>query len=471
MQVFWKKTIIIAIAILLCGSCSSDGRESVEVVQPTPEPPVVVNPEPPENNYTDQEMIEMIQKDSEKYFWDYAESNSKLARERYHNNKPSEDANVISVGGSGFGIMNILVGIKNGHLSRVEAVSRLTTALNFLEKADRFHGAWPHWIDGNTGKVIPFSSQDDGADLVETAFLSQGLICIREFFKDSSNTTETALSIKADELWKGVEWNWFTNNENVLHWHWSPNYNFNINLEIRGYDETLITYILAASSPQYSINKQVYQQGWARNGNIKNSATQYGIPLVVNHNGISGNVGPMFWSHYSFLGLDPRGLYDEYVNYEDATTNHAKIMYQYCVNNPAGWQGYNSDSWGLTSSYSLNADGTTGYYAHQPTKDIGIIAPTAALSSMPYIPNESINVLRYLYNQNKSKYVGFAGPYDAYSVHYNWVTPRYLAIDQGTISPMVENYKTQFLWNLFMNASDIRDGLVKLGFHSSKHGF
>ncbi|MBW7674887.1 glucoamylase family protein [Chryseobacterium chendengshani] len=423
------------------------------------------------NNYTDTQLVEMVQKDALKYFWDYAESNSKLARERYHTDNPAQDAHVVSAGGSGFGLMTILVGVKNGYVTKAEAVSRLTTALNFLQNANRFHGAWPHWMNGNNGQVIPFSPQDDGGDLVETAFLAQGLICVREYFKNSTDSAEIALSQKADTLFKGIEWSWYTKGENTLYWHWSPNYNFQMNMQLKGFDETLITYVMAAASSTFTITKPVYQQGWARSGVIANAGSQYGFPLVVNHNGAVNTVGPMFWSHYSFLGLDPRGLTDDYVNYGNSTSNHAKIMYQYSVANPKGWQGYNSKSWGLTASYSRNADGSTGYSAHQPNNDLGIISPTAALSSMPYTPVESMNMLRFLYNENYSKYIGVAGPYDAYSVHYNWVTPRYLAIDQGTIAPMIENNKSQFLWQLFMNAPDIRQGLTKLGFHSTQYGF
>ncbi len=456
--------IFIATAIALsCGSCSSGDREII-----SPPPPV----EPPISTvYTDAQIINMVQKDVTKYFWDYAEVNSKLARERYHTDNPGLDASVISTGGSGFGLMTILVAIKNGNVLRSEAVSRLTTALEFLEQADRFHGAWSHWINGTNGKVIPFGNLDDGGDLVETAFLAQGLICVREYFKNSTISSELALSQKADVLWKGVEWNWYTQGQNVLYWHWSPNYDFQINLKIQGYDETIMTYILAAASPNFPINKTVYQQGWARNGSIKTSASQYGIPLIVNHNGASGTVGPMFFSHYSFLGLDPRGLTDEYVNYGDATTNHAKIMHQYAIKNPKKWVGYSAKNWGLTASYSRNSDGTTGYSAHQPTNDLGVISPTAAISNMPYTAAESMDYLRFLYNDNYSKYIGVAGPYDAYSVHYNWLTPRYLAIDQGTISPMIENNKSAFLWKLFMNAPDIQQGLIKLGFHSTQYGF
>ena len=433
--------------------------------------PLPTTPTDPPKTYTDAEITEMVQKDALKYFWDYAQTNSKLARERYHTDNPGQDANVVTTGGSGFGLMTILVGIKNGYVPKADAVSRLTTALQFLQNANRFHGAWPHWIDGNSGAVIPFGTKDNGGDLVETAFLAQGLICVREYFKNSTDATELALSKKADDLWKGIEWNWYTQGQNVLYWHWSPNYNFEMNHQLQGFDETLITYVLAAASPDYSIQKTVYTQGWARNGAIKATGSQFGIPLVVSHNLATGTVGPMFWSHYSFLGLDPRGLTDDYVNYGDAVVNHSKIMYQYCVTNPKNWSGYSSKNWGLTASYSRNSDGTSGYSAHQPNNDLGIISPTAAISDMPYTPTESMNYLRFLYNENYSKYIGVAGPYDAYSVHYNWVIPRYLAIDQGTIAPMVENHKNQFLWNLFMNAPDVKAGLIKLGFHSTQYGF
>lgn len=470
MALFFKKKkmmrffLYLSFLLFTC-ACGSDSVGTGGTPLPNPNPPT----EP--TVYTDTQIIDMVQKESLKYFWDFAQSNSKLARERYHTDNTSTDAHVISTGGSGFGLMTILVGIKNGNVARAEAVSRLTTALDFLENADRFHGAWPHWIDGNNGNVIPFSQYDNGGDLVETAFLVQGLICVREFFKNSTDVNEKNLATKADNLWKGVEWNWYTQGQNVLYWHWSPNFGFQMNHKLQGYDETLITYVLAASSPTYSIEKPVYVQGWARNGAIASGASQFGVPIVVSHNGASGNVGPMFFSHYSFLGLDPRGLSDEFVNYGNAVVNHAKIMNRYAAANPKNWRGYSDKNWGLTASYSRNADGSTGYSAHQPSNDLGIISPTAAIASMPYTPTESMNFLRFLYNENYSKYVGVAGPYDAFSVHYNWVTPRYLAIDQGPISPMIENHKSQFLWNLFMNAPEIKLGLIKLGFHSTTHGF
>ena len=418
---------------------------------------------------SDTELMEKTQRDVFKYFWDYAHPKSRLSRERLHENDLSFDQNTITSGGSGFGLLNILMGIENQIITKADGINHLKTALNFLENANRFHGAWSHWINGNNGTVIPFSPLDNGGDIVETAFLCQALICIREYFK-SGNLEEQELAEKANKLWKEVEWNWYTNNKNVLYWHWSPQYNWQMNFPIEGYNECLIAYVLAASSPTYPISEDVYHNGWARNGNIISAALKYDIPVVFNHNGAINNVGPLFWAHYSFLALDPRGLEDNYANYWDLVKNHSQIIYRHSVLNPNKYKGYSENCWGLTASYSRNEDGSTGYDAHQPNNDKGVITPTAALSSIPFTPEESIKFMRYLYEETESEYIGIAGPYDAFSIHYDWKTPRYLAIDQGTIGPMIENYKSQLFWNLFMNAPEIRTGLKKLGFSSSQHG-
>ena len=417
---------------------------------------------------TDTELIDTVQKDALKYFWDYTHPTSKLSRERIHEDNLSFDQNTVTVGGSGFGFLNIILGIDNGFIPRSAGVAHLNTALEFLANADRFHGVWPHWINGNTGDVIPFSNLDDGGDLVETAFLCQALICIREYFK-SGNSQEQLLAETADMLWRGVEWNWHTKGENVLYWHWSPNHDWQMNFPIRGYNEALITYILAASSPDHPIPAEVYHQGWARDGGIVSSSKQYNIPVVFKHNGADGTVGPLFWAHYSFLALDPRGLSDSYANYWEVVKNHTEIIYEHCVDNPHQYDGYGSNCWGLSASYSRNKDGSTGYAAHQPNHDKGVITPTAALSSVVYTPAASLDFIRYLYEGTHGDYLGIAGPYDAFSPHYSWKTKRYLAIDQGTIGPMIENYKTQLFWSLFMNAPEIKHGLQSLGFTSTQY--
>ncbi|RCW90335.1 glucoamylase family protein [Winogradskyella arenosi] len=450
------KVFNLLIIALFCFNCGSDdGPGYQEPYDPNGDDDPIVE------TLTDDELMDLTQESTFKYFWDYAESNSGAARERYHMDAPSDSQNVVTTGGSGFGLMAILVGIERGFISRSEGYERLNQILNFFENADRFHGAWPHWIDGNNGNVIPFSDQDNGGDLVETALLAQGLICVKEYFKNGSED-EMALASQADALWKGVEWNWYTQNENALYWHWSPNHGFAMDLELKGYNETLIAFILGAASPDYSITPEVYHEGWASNGAIVTGSSQYGIPLVLDHAG-SGS-GPLFWAHYSYLGLDPTNLSDQYANYWELNVNHSNINYQHCVNNPNNYADYGEDCWGLTASYSRNADGSTGYSAHNPDNDLGVISPTAAISSMPYTPEKSLAALHYFYSK-KNTLLGPAGFYDAFSPHYNnWVTERYLAIDQGPEIIMIENYRTGLLWNYFMQNEDVQNGLTNLGF-------
>ncbi len=460
-----KNILFYFLLVILFSSCSSSSSKSSNGGTP-----LSVNPIIPVSQLTDTEAMDQVQKDAIHYFWEYAETNSKLARERYHTDNPGFEANKIATGGSGFGLMSLIVGIERGFIPRVEAVSRMTTAMGFLAKADRFHGAWAHWIDGNTGRAMSFSNKDDGGDIVETAYLCQGLLVVREFFKNG-NSQEKILAEKADTLWKGVEWSWYTNGENALYWHWSPTHQWEMKFKIEGYNECLIAYIMGASSPSHPMPAAAYHEGWARNGTITTSKTQFDIPLLFKYNTGSGNAGPLFWAQYSYLGLDPTNLTDKYADYWALTQNHSKIINKYCIANPKQFKDYSEKCWGLTASYSRNSDGSTGYSAHDTDNDLGVITPTAALSSFPYTPKESMKFLHYLYDEKKATLVGVAGPYDAFSPQYNWVTPRYLAIDQGTIAPMIENYRSGLIWKLFMAAPEVKQGLINLGFHSSKYGF
>ncbi|MDA3905515.1 MAG: beta-glucosidase [Bacteroidales bacterium] len=411
----------------------------------------------------DEELLDLTQRETFKYFWDFAESNSGCARERYHPDDPNYDAHTVATGGTGFGLMAILVGIERNFITKDQGVERFVKILNFLENADRFHGAWPHWIDGTNGNVKPFSTMDNGGDLVETAYLAQGLVCIKEYFKNGTDA-EKEVADKADQLWKKIEWDWYTQNQDVLYWHWSPDYDFSINFQLKGYNEVLITYIMAASSPDFGINKKAYTDGWASNGGIKSNQITYGYPLLVRHNGNQVYGGPLFWAHYSFLGLNPTNLSDEYVNYWNVNVSHSQINYNYCVANPKNYTDYGIDCWGLTASYTRTADGGLSYSAHRPSNDLGVISPTAAVSSIPYTPEESMRALHYFY-RNKDKLLGPAGFYDAFSPEYGyWVSGTYLAIDQGPIISMIENYRSGLLWNLFMQNEDIQKGLDKLGF-------
>jgi hypothetical protein len=397
---------------------------------------------------TDEELLTKIQEQTFRYFWDFGHPVSGLARER------NTSGDVVTSGGSGFGIMAIPVGIERGFITRTGGIDRLETIIDFLASADRFHGAWSHWMNGNTGEVIPFSSKDDGGDLVETSFMAMGLVTVRQYLNPSVSA-EKNLIIKINALLDAIEWDWYTQGENSLTWHWSPNFGFEKNHKIRGWNEALITYVMAASSRKHGISKEVYAQGWARNGNMMNGTDFYGITLPLGPN----YGGPLFFEHYSYLGIDPRNLKDQYADYWNQAVKHTQINRQHCIVNPYNYVGYSNDCWGLTAS-----DGNQGYSAHSPTNDRGVIAPTAAVSSIPFTPDESMDAIRHFYYLLGDRTWGPYGFYDAFNITANWYATSNIAIDQGPIIIMIENYRTGLLWDLFMSAPEIKQALTKLGF-------
>jgi hypothetical protein len=400
----------------------------------------------------DEQLLTLIQQQTFKYFWDFAHPTSGLARER------NTSGDLVTSGGSGFGVMAIVTAIHRNFITRAEGLVRLQKIVGFLKNnADDFHGAFPHWLNGATGKVIPFSAKDNGADLVETAFLMQGLLTARQYF-NGADAGETTLRNDITTLYNAVEWDWFRKGgENVLYWHWSPDYQWEMNHLIRGWNEALIVYVLAASSPTHSIPKAVYDAGWAQNGAIRNGNTYYGIQLPLGPQ----NGGPLFFSHYSFLGINPNGLTDAYTNYWTQNTAHSKINHSYCVSNPKGYYGYSDSCWGLTAS-----DDPAGYLAHEPNNDNGTISPTAALSSFPYTPTESMKALKFFYYKLGDKIWKEYGFVDAFNLELPWFADSFLAIDQGPILIMIENHRSGLLWNLLMSAPEVKKGLKDLGFQS-----
>ena len=401
---------------------------------------------------SDSLLLDLVQRQTFKYFWDFGHPVSGMSRER------NTSGDLVTSGGTGFGIMSIIVGIERGFITRKQGLDRLNLMTDFLKnKVVKYHGAFPHWLNGATGATIPFSTKDDGADLVETSYLMQGLLTARQYF-NGNNTDETNLKNKINDLWNAVEWNWFTkNDEKVLYWHWSPKYNWDMNVKLTGWNEALITYVLAESSPTFPISKAVYDEGWARNGQMKNGKQFYEITLPLGPD----LGGPLFFAHYSFLGINPNGLTDAYANYQTQNVAHSLINYNYCKVNPKKFSGYSENCWGLTASDEKN-----GYFAHEPNNDNGTISPTAALSSMPYTPKESMQALRFFYYKLGDKIWKNYGFVDAFNLTDIWFADSFLAIDQGPIIIMIENHRSQLLWKLFMSCPEVKTGMKKTGFTS-----
>ncbi|OGU38836.1 MAG: hypothetical protein A2315_03800 [Ignavibacteria bacterium RIFOXYB2_FULL_35_12] len=400
---------------------------------------------------TDEEFLDMVQRSTFRYFYDYAHPVSGLSRERLGWGE------TVTSGGSGFGVMALLVGIERGFITRQQGVERMLKILNFLKnKANKFHGAFSHWLNGTTGAVIPFSTIDNGGDLVETSYMIQGLLAVRQYF-GQTNADEQQIRDLCTEIWNGVEWDWYrrTSTSSFLYWHWSPNYNWQMNMTVRGPNEAMIVYLLGIASTTHGVPASLFHNGWASSPYYVNTKSFYGYRIWVGWD----YGGPLFFSHYSFLGFDPRNKKDSYCNYFLNSKNITLIHKEYCTDNPKNYTGYNVNCWGLTAS-----DDPTGYRVHEPTNDNGTITPSAALSSLPYTPQESIEVIKHLYRTYGSDVWGEYGFKDAFNPTVKWYAGSYLAIDQGPIIVMIENYRSELLWEMFMANPEIQPMLNAIGF-------
>jgi hypothetical protein len=420
---------------------------------------------------SDDELLTMLQEACFRYYWDGAHPVAGATLE----NIPG-DERIVATGATGFGIMALVVGVDRGFITREQGLERLTQILDFLEKAPRYHGAWSHFLNGDTAQsMLVFGMFDNGGDLVETSFLIEGLLAARQYFKGDSEA-ERNIYQKIAHLWETVEWDWYrrTPQSDALLWHWSPQWSWFLDHRLTGFNETMITYLLAIASPTHGIPANLYYTGWAgqseaaiayRSGwsgssegdRYRNGHTYYGIKLDV---GV-GTGGPLFFTQYSFMGFDPRGIRDRYTDYFENNRNLALIDQAYCESNPSHFQGYGADNWGLTAS-----DDQLGYSVHapSPTSDNGTITPTGALASFPYTPEASMAALKFFYRDLGDRLWGVYGPHDAFNLSRNWFSPVYMGLDQAPIVVMVENYRTGLIWKLFMSNPEIKPMLDKIGF-------
>ncbi len=426
--------------------------------------------------FTDDELLTMLQEACFRYYWDGADPHSGMARE----NIPGDDR-VVATGASGFGVGALIVGVDRGFITRAQGVERLSKIVDFLEHAQRYHGVWSHYMDGSTGKTMPvFGMYDDGGDLVETSFLMQGLLAARQYFRGTP-AAEQALYRKITALWESVEWDWYREKPDsaFLYWHWSPNWNWQIHHPLIGFNEVMITYLLAIASPTHAVPADLYYSGWAsqseraqkyREGwsgtkdgdHYANGNTYYGVKLDV---GV-GTGGPLFFTHYSYFAFDPHALCDRFTSsYFENNRSIALINRAYVIANPKRYPGYGPDAWGLTAS-----DGPDGYVAHAPDRehDLGTLTPTGALASFPYTPDASMLALKHYYRDLGDRLWDIYGPRDAYNIQQNWYSPIYMGLNQAPIVDMVENYRSGLVWKSFMSNPEIGELLNRLNAVTAK---
>ncbi len=416
----------------------------------------------------DEALMTMVQEACFRYYWETAHPKAGLAPEVLPG-----DPNLLALGGSGFGVMALIVGAERGFAPREAVAERMVRIVRFLAAADRFHGVWPHFLNGETGKAVPFFGKyDNGGDLVETAFMIQGLLAARQYF-DGDSAAEKEIRNTVTRLWHEVEWDWYrkTPDSDVLYWHWSPDAGFHISHPLIGWNETMIVYLLAIASPTHPVPASLYHTGWAGTSErhvtyrrawsrttvgdrYVNGGTYYGQLLDV---GV-GNGSDLFFVHFSFMGFDPRGWRDAYTNYFENNRAIVRINHAYCVENPRGFQGYGPDSWGL--SVGINSGGGKPL----PRDDNGTISIMASQASMPYTPAESLRALRHFYRTLGPKVFGVYGFHDGFNATQNWYEETYMALNQAPITVMIENHRSGLVWRHFMKNPEIEPALRSIGF-------
>lgn len=393
-------------------------------------------------------VLEKQQKAAFTYFYDFAEENSGLAYEGYNHGSKA-----VTIGGSGFGIMSLIVGAERGWITREQAIERTVKAVRWLGKADRYKGIWSHWHSPD-GKAFPFGNQVEAGDAVETSFLITGLIAAQEYFNGGTEL-EKEISDSVTSFINTIDWNHYTNGENHLYWIWhTPNNTYE--LPVKGWNEGLITYLLALGAPEgHRISKEAYTAGWQSNGGFcNNNRENYGYKLPLGQE----NGGPLFFAHYSFVGLNPMRMKDNYAFYWQNNVAHAMINRHYCVYEaPSNYQ-YSANMWGLTA---CNGIGSKGYSARCPGNDDGIIAPTAVLASYPYVPFYATQVLMSMDQIDALQ--GKYGIGDSYEPAIGQANNNHLAIDQGPIVVMIENYRSGLIWDLVMRSEYIQNCLKMAG--------
>lgn len=437
-----KITAILAIAILLTSCTDTPGfNQGVESGE------AVAN----DNTYSPAKVrfiLDSQQKKMIDFFMSGADQTSGMCL------NSSQWGGTMTTGATGMGFMNIITGVERGWISREEGLDQILKVVKFLDKADRYHGSWSHWY-GTDGKTKPFGNQIVAGEIVETAFVMTGLIAAKEYF-NGSDTKEVELRNYVDKFWNEIDWSNFVHNDK-LYWIWHSDKAGDKAYEhaLTGWNETLIVYILALAAPEgHNISPDVYQKCWQSNGGIyRENQKVYGYEQPL---GRPANMEGLFLAQYSFLGLDPRHMADQYINYWNHVTAYTMINRHYCVYEAPESHGYSETDWGITACEG--AGPATEYKGRTPSNDDGVLCTSASVSSFPYTPFYCAQVLLNL-NQNWSFMNGKYGFKTSYHPASGKASSYYLGMEHAPQAVMIENYRSGLLWNLVM-----RNGHIKKGF-------
>jgi hypothetical protein len=333
-------------------------------------------------------------------------------------------------------------------------------------------GLFYHFVDGRRG----LRAYDSELSTIDTALLMAGVLSAQVYF-DRDDDVERRIRTVSDSLYRRVEWDWASSPRAppLLSMGWTPEQGF-IEADWSGYNEAMILYVLALGSPTHAIDPRSWQE-WTRTYRWDGDGESAHVSF-----------GPLFGHQYSHVWIDFRGIQDAYMRSKgsDYFVNSVRATHanrDHCIANPRGWKGYGGLVWGLTASDgpvpgqpgAVDGAGFRSYWARGAGpggfEDDGTIAPTAAGGSVAFAPEVSIPTLMHLRERFGDRIYGPHGFKDAFNLSYaaeaggeGWFDDQHLAIDQGPILLMVENYRSGFVWDLLKRSPYVADGLRKAGF-------
>jgi hypothetical protein len=429
-------------------------------------------------------LVEDLQRRSFDYFWDLGANDKGLVPDRW----PSPS--FASIAAVGFGLTTYGVGAERGWITRDQAIDRTLATLRFFDRAPQGEAA--QGTSGHKGFFYHFLKMDSGArdancelSTVDTALLLGGVLFAQSYF-DRHDPREAEIRALAEDIYQSVDWTWAQERKPLISMGWRPETGM-IEHDWRGYNEALLVYVLALASPTHPVGQDAYQ-AWTSTYD-----ESWGTYQGQEHLGFA----PLFGHQYSHVWLDLRGIQDAYMrrkglDYFENSRRATLAQRNYAIANPMGWQGYDKDVWGLTASdgpidATLDYKGEKRQFKTYTARGAGIrhafddgtIVPTAAASSMPFAPEvvvPAIEAMHARYGKWIYRQYGFIDAFNPsfqYDVplHHGkvhpgmgWADEDYIGIDQGPIVLMIENHRSELVWEVMRRNPHIRRGLQRAGF-------
>lgn len=409
-------------------------------------------------------LLDTIQHTAFNFFWNEANPANGLIRDRANVSTTSNaDCSIASVG---FGLSAICIGVDHGWVGRAAAKDRVVTTLKTFWYSPQ--GGGTSGYIGNFGLFYHFLGMNSATrsgntelSTIDTALLLAGIVDARQYF-DGQDSVETLIRQLADSIYYRMDWNLMRNYNNGIMMGWTPEHGFadasgNAYGQWVGYNEASIMYILALGSPTHPVDYTAWQT-WTQGYDY---GTQYGFTYVI--------FPPLFGHQYSQCWIDYRNIADDYMkshnlNYFENSRRATLAQRAYAIANPGGFVGYSDTLWGITASDVPG--GYTARGAPPAENDDGTITPTAPVSSIAFAPEVVIPVIQTLWDSYGAKLWTKYGFRDAFnlSLSTQWWDTDVIGIDEGPMIIMIENYRTQAVWNRFMQNADIQRGLAAAHF-------